>query len=133
VRLMEPTLDRATTTAGPGAADGYRTLLAGLPPEQLREYHERLLGPLRAYDAAHRSKLLLTLRSFLAHSGSWSAAAQELHLHVNTLRYRIGRIQQLTGRDPSRLEDQADLLLAVEAARMSARPTDPSWPDAGQK
>jgi len=36
-----------------------------------------------------------------------------MHLHVNTLRYRVERIEALTGRDLRRLEDQADLMLAL--------------------
>jgi DNA-binding PucR family transcriptional regulator len=37
-----------------------------------------------------------------------------MHLHVNTVRYRIERIEALTGRDLRRLADQADLLLALQ-------------------
>ena len=111
--------------------DSYRQLLVSLPEELRDSFQRRLLGPLLAYDAAHRSKLVLTLEVFLAHSGSWSAAAQELHLHVNTLRYRIGRIQQLTGRDPSRLEHQVDLFLALRAARMPRTTTPPTHQSRG--
>ena len=39
--------------------------------------------------------------------------ADMLHLHVNTLRYRVGRIEQLTGRDLARLEDKLDFFLAL--------------------
>ena len=37
-----------------------------------------------------------------------------IRLHVNTLRYRIGRIEELTGRDLSKLEDRVDFYLALE-------------------
>jgi DNA-binding PucR family transcriptional regulator len=37
-----------------------------------------------------------------------------LHLHVNTLRYRVGRIEELTGRDLARFADRVDLYLALE-------------------
>jgi sugar diacid utilization regulator len=36
-------------------------------------------------------------------------------VHVNTLRYRVGRIEQLTGRTLTRLEHQVDLFLALRA------------------
>jgi DNA-binding PucR family transcriptional regulator len=67
------------------------------------------------YDVAHRSELVRTLEVFLHHSGSWSQAAAELHLHVNTLRYRIGRVAELTGRDLSSFPDRVDLYLALSS------------------
>ncbi|MFG2176230.1 PucR family transcriptional regulator [Streptomyces niveus] len=57
--------------------------------------------------------LLQTLETFLARDGSWARAAEELHLHVNTVHYRIGRIEQITGRDLSRLDDRLDLRAAL--------------------
>jgi hypothetical protein len=90
-------------------------LLAHVPDELRRGYRDRLLGPLRAYDARHHSRLEETLDRFLGCSGSWSRCAQELHIHVNTLRYRIEKINQLTGRDLSRLDHQVDFYLALRA------------------
>ena len=63
----------------------------------LRSFRERLLGPLLAYDDQHRAELLPTLREFLACSGSWNACAAKMYVHVNTVRYRIRRIEELTG------------------------------------
>jgi hypothetical protein len=90
-------------------------LLAHVPDDLRRGYRERLLGPLRAYDARHHSQLEQTLDQFLNCSASWSRCAQELHIHVNTLRYRIEKINQLTGRDLSRLDHQVDFYLALRA------------------
>jgi len=90
-------------------------LLAHVPDDLRRGYRERLLGPLRAYDTRHRSQLEETLDRFLSCSASWSRCAQEMHIHVNTLRYRIEKINQLTGRDLSRLDHQVDFYLALRA------------------
>lgn len=90
-------------------------LLAHVPDDLRRGYRDRLLGPLRAYDARHHSQLEQTLDRFLACSASWSRCAQELHIHVNTLRYRIDKINQLTGRDLARLDHQVDFYLALRA------------------
>jgi hypothetical protein len=90
-------------------------LLAHVPDELRRGYRDRLLGPLRAYDERHHSQLEATLDRFLACSASWSRCSQELHIHVNTLRYRIEKINQLTGRDLSRLDHQVDFYLALRA------------------
>ena len=46
-------------------------------------------------------------------SGSWNAAAAKMYVHVNTVRYRIRRVEELTGRDLSSLTDQVDFLLAL--------------------
>ena len=52
-------------------------------------------------------------RTVLACSGSWNACAVRMYVHVNTVRYRIRRIEELTGRDLSRLDDQVDFFLAL--------------------
>ncbi|WP_422774341.1 PucR family transcriptional regulator [Plantactinospora sp. WMMC1484] len=88
-------------------------LLSGVPPEARRAFRDRVLGPVLAYDREHDTDLVATLDEFLACAGSWSRAAARLHLHVNTLRYRIGRVEQLTGRDLSRFPDRVDLYLAL--------------------
>ena len=72
-----------------------------------------MLGPLLEHDRAHRTDLVRTLAAYLECSGSWSRCAARMHLHVNTLRYRIEKIEALTGRDLRRLPDQVDLLLAL--------------------
>ena len=87
--------------------------LATVPASVLRSFRERLLGPLVAYDNRHRAELLPTLREFLACSGSWNACAAKMYVHVNTVRYRIRRIEDLTGRDLSSLDDQVDFFLAL--------------------
>jgi DNA-binding PucR family transcriptional regulator len=88
-------------------------LLPFVPDDVRRAFTARLLDPLRVYDRRHRAELIPTLDAFLECDGSWTRCATRLHLHVNTLRYRIGRIEQLTGRDLSRLEDKLDFFLAL--------------------
>ncbi|MEU2158475.1 PucR family transcriptional regulator ligand-binding domain-containing protein [Streptomyces sp. NPDC019396] len=88
-------------------------LLPFVPDDVRRAFTARLLDPLRDYDERHRAELIPTLEAFLDCDGSWTRCAARLHLHVNTLRYRVGRIEQLTGRDLSRLEDKLDFFLAL--------------------
>jgi DNA-binding PucR family transcriptional regulator len=96
--------------------DSHERLLASVPTPVLRSFTERLLGPLADYDARHNAELLPTLRAFLACDGSWSACASRMYVHVNTVRYRIGRIEALTGRDLSALADRVDFFLALRGA-----------------
>ena len=94
----------------------HEMLLASVPAPVLRSFRDRLLGPLRDYDDRHNAELVTTLRSFLACDGSWSACASLLFVHVNTVRYRISRVEALTGRDLSALADRVDFFLALRGA-----------------
>ncbi|WP_448316270.1 PucR family transcriptional regulator [Streptomyces sp. CO7] len=119
--LEEARHARRVAAARPGAvcAAGHQELashvllLPFVPDDVRRAFTARLLDPLREYDGRHRAELIPTLEAFLEADGSWTRCAARLHLHVNTLRYRVGRIEQLTGRDLSRLEDKLDFFLAL--------------------
>lgn len=97
--------------------DSHAALLATVPEDVRRAFADRVLGAVVAYDAHHEAGLRVTLEAFLEASGSWSRCAERLHLHVNTVRYRIGRVEDLTGRDMSDTNDRVDVLLALRAAR----------------
>jgi hypothetical protein len=101
------------TAAGHEELASHVLLLPFVPDDVRRAFTARLLDPLLAYDRRHKAELVTTLEAFLACDGSWARCAERLHVHVNTLRYRIGRIEQLTGRAPARLEDQVDFFLAL--------------------
>ena len=91
----------------------YEALLDMLPDRVRVAFGRSLLAPLVDYDVRHGSDLVQTLRVFLEASGAWQQAATELHVHVNTLRYRIGRIEDLTQRDLSTMRDRVDFFLAL--------------------
>jgi hypothetical protein len=90
-------------------------LLATVPDDVRRAYANRVLGTVLEYDERNDAGLLATLEAFMSCSGSWSRTAEALHLHVNSVRYRIERIEELTGRDLSRLEDRIDVFLALRS------------------
>jgi DNA-binding PucR family transcriptional regulator len=90
-------------------------LLATVPDDVRRTYTHRVLGPVLEHDRKTGGELLATLREFLACSGSWARTAEAMHLHVNTVRYRIERVEQLTDRDLSQLEDKIDVFLALKS------------------
>jgi DNA-binding PucR family transcriptional regulator len=103
----------ADAGAGPEPPALHELLLASVPTPVLRSFRDRLLGPLREYDDMHNADLVTTLRLFLACDGSWSACASRMYVHVNTVRYRISRVEALTGRDLSALADRVDFFLAL--------------------
>jgi DNA-binding PucR family transcriptional regulator len=90
-------------------------LLATVPDDVRKTFAARVLDPVLAYDARTGAGLRETLEAFLDCSGSWSRAAEVLHLHVNTVRYRIGRVEELTGRDLGRFSDRVDVFLALRS------------------
>ncbi|MFJ1833901.1 PucR family transcriptional regulator [Streptomyces sp. NPDC088175] len=104
-------------------------LLTGVPPEVRTVYSRTVLGPLIDDASPSGAPLLETLKTFLACDGSWARTAEALHLHVNTVHYRIRRVEHFTGRDLSRLADRLDLWAALlchadpgEGAAPAARP-----------
>jgi hypothetical protein len=105
-------------------------LLATAPAEARQAFRASLLTPLLDYDADHGTELVRTLRVFLDCSGSWTKAAEAMFVHVNSLRYRMRRVEELTGRDMGSLADQAAMLLALRLADpgVLARGDDPPEP-----
>ncbi|BBG01437.1 MULTISPECIES: PucR family transcriptional regulator [Pseudonocardia] len=75
-------------------------------------FAEQCLGPLRRSDADTGGDLVETLRRYLAAGAQVRAAATRLGVHENTVRYRLGRIEHLTGLDMRRF----DALLAAQLA-----------------
>ncbi|MFJ4910053.1 PucR family transcriptional regulator [Streptomyces sp. NPDC093249] len=118
-----PATGPATAPAtGPAATAGVarlrdltdlRTLLAGVPADVRAAYLDTVLGPLLRAGRGSRAVLLETLEVFLAHDCSWTRTAEALHLHVNTVHYRIDRVEALTGRDLSSLDHRLDLRAAL--------------------
>jgi DNA-binding PucR family transcriptional regulator len=99
-----------------GVGSGQVPELVGPLIEALRadparaEYYGRLLEPLRRYDAEHHGDLVKTLAAYLRHGGNATRTADALYLHRNSMRYRLARIQALTGLDP----DDPDARLALQ-------------------
>ncbi|GAA4819398.1 helix-turn-helix domain-containing protein [Nocardioides caeni] len=77
-----------------------------------------VLAPVLAMAPEDRAVIVDTARAWLAAGGSTSAAARELHVHRNTVRYRIRRLEEVTGRDLARPVDAAELYVALECLRI---------------
>lgn len=90
-------------------------LLSTLPDDLLRSYADRILGAVIDHDRRSDAGLLATLEEFLECDGSWRRTADRLHVHLNTVRYRIGRVEALTGRSLTRTGDRLDVYLALRS------------------
>lgn len=84
-------------------------LLLAVPEDRLRTFVDQHLGPISG-----RPDLLDTLEFWLATSGSRQAVSERLHLHRNSVGYRVGLIKQLLGVDP--LDPQAGAVLHTALA-----------------
>src|SRR5205807_425933 len=101
----------------------YRLLFQVANPAELDGFVDQVLGDLLAYDARHQAELVLTLGSFLRNNASPQATARELAIHVNTVSYRLQRIQAVSG---LRLDEAEDRLLAGVALKIIAGTTPPT-------
>ena len=82
-------------------------------PQIIALFIERTIGALVAYGRTHRGDLLLTLGAWLETTNSLEALAEELHIHKNTLTYRIRRIKELLDDDLSDGRHRFDVALAL--------------------
>jgi purine catabolism regulator len=95
---------------------GAFTLLLSLQDDDaLRLYSDGLLEPIERVEGEYGDELLRSLEAFIEQNGNWERAARRLYCHRHTLRYRIRRIEELTGRDLSRATDRIELWLALRA------------------
>jgi hypothetical protein len=129
--LARSSYDRAARTAamfvvGPthddpvDSEDHLARLIVSADPEALDDLRARVLAPLGDLRPATRERLEETLRSWLLHQGRRDAVAAELHVHAQTVRYRMGQVRELYG---DQLDDPAtvlDLLLTLSGGAISA-------------
>jgi PucR C-terminal helix-turn-helix domain/GGDEF-like domain len=92
-------------------------LLAGTP-EGAHALARAVLGPALDLPPEDRKVLLETARTWLADAGSTSAAAERLHIHRNTVRYRLQRLEDLSRRDLSEPIGAAEVHVALECVRI---------------
>jgi PucR family transcriptional regulator, purine catabolism regulatory protein len=79
----------------------------------LRALASQVLGAVLAYDEAHSTDLVASVRVWLEHDRQTDRAARALHIHPNTLLYRIRRFEHLSGRSLASTESLAEVWLAM--------------------
>jgi PucR family transcriptional regulator, purine catabolism regulatory protein len=96
----------------------FQLLLSLQDDEALRLYCDSVLGPLEDASGEYGDELIRSLEAFIEQNGQWEKAARELFCHRHTLRYRIRRVEQLTGRDLSSARDRIEFWLALRAREL---------------
>lgn len=104
---------------GPDQLSTLESLLEQLPAAQLAPFKQQLIDPLAELDRHRGTQHVRTLRVFLAANGSLSETARELYLHTNTVRHRLTRIQEITGRDPLQHSDLTAFAIGLRACDRS--------------
>ncbi|WUE32211.1 helix-turn-helix domain-containing protein [Streptomyces sp. NBC_00498] len=94
--------------------------LIAYDPDEGRRLAKEVLGPVLALPQEDRVALLQTLRAYVDQAGSAESAAGVLHCHPNTVRYRLNRVRELTGRSLSDPRSLAELVTATDAVRLGA-------------
>lgn len=96
------------------------------------QFAERCLGPLRRSDETTGGELVTTLRTYLACAAQVRATAKSLGVHENTVRYRLGRIEHVTGLDMRRFDALLAAQLAFQVERLSRPDTRPDTRSCGE-
>ena len=94
-------------------------LLLGLQDTlSLEVFYDSVLGKLQDYDEQNSSDLVKSLACFLEANGHWGDAAEKLYVHRHTLRYRMKRVEEITGRDLNQSQDRMEFWLALKAKEL---------------
>lgn len=101
--------------AGPTDLISFEALLEQTPSDALLRFAEQLYDPLMSSDLERKTELVTTLRNYLENDQQLQRTASRLYVHVNTVRYRLQRIAELTNRDPLTHSGLTDLRIAVWA------------------
>ena len=88
-------------------------LILGADPEALEDLRRRVLAPLAALRPATAQRLAETLRAWLLHQGRREEVAAALHLHPQTIRYRMTRLRELYGEMLATPEGVLELVVAL--------------------
>lgn len=116
VRLSNGTAPEVASYKDLGA---FQLLLSLQDDDALVSYCQSVLGPVESDEGEYGDELLRSLDVFIENNGHWEKAAQALYCHRHTLRYRIKRVEQLTGRDFTHARDRIEFWLALRGRELA--------------
>jgi hypothetical protein len=93
-------------------------VLAAAAPDAAGELVRTVLGPILELPTQDRSSLLSTLQAWFEAGGSAVETGKRIYCHPNTVRYRLRRLQEHTGRSLDDPKAVAELLAALDALRL---------------
>jgi purine catabolism regulator len=96
----------------------FQLLLSLQDDEALRLFCDSILGPIEASEGRYGGELMRSLETFIECNGQWERASKELYCHRHTLRYRIRRVETLTGRNLHSARDRIEFWLALRGREL---------------
>jgi PucR family transcriptional regulator, purine catabolism regulatory protein len=96
----------------------FQLLLSLQDEEALRLFCDSILGPIEASEGPYGGELMRSLEAFIEENGQWERAARRLYCHRHTLRYRIRRVEELTGRNLASARDRIEFWLALRGRQL---------------
>jgi purine catabolism regulator len=96
----------------------FELLLSLQDDEALRLFCDSILGPIEANEGHYGGELMRSLEAFIEENGQWERAAKRLYCHRHTLRYRIRRVEELTGRNLGSARDRIEFWLALRGREL---------------
>jgi PucR family transcriptional regulator, purine catabolism regulatory protein len=96
----------------------FQLLLSLQNDEALRLFCDSILGPIEASEGHYGGELMRSLEAFIEENGQWEKAARRLYCHRHTLRYRIRRVEELTGRNLGSARDRIEFWLALRGREL---------------
>ena len=101
-----------TVVVESAALGAYRLIIGALSTNHAVEFSRQTLSRVILHDNRNNGCLASTLRAYLEHGVSLTLTARELGVHVHTVRYRLTKIEELTGLSLQSTEDRLTLELA---------------------
>jgi purine catabolism regulator len=98
----------------------FQLLLSLQDDEALRLFCDSVLGAIEQSEGHYGGELMRSLEAFIEENGQWERAAKRLYCHRHTLRYRIRRVEELTGRDLGSARDRIEFWLALRGRELVA-------------
>jgi purine catabolism regulator len=96
----------------------FQLLLSLQDDEALRLFCDSILGPIEMSEGHYGGELMRSLEAFIEENGQWERAARRLYCHRHTLRYRIRRVEELTGRNLGSARDRIEFWLALRGREL---------------
>jgi DNA-binding PucR family transcriptional regulator len=96
----------------------YRYLLKLKEWDEEQGYENDRLARLKAYDRENQTALMETLETYLDAAGRANVTAQRLHIHINTLGYRLRRIEEILRVDLEDMNQRAALYLELKMDKL---------------
>jgi purine catabolism regulator len=96
----------------------FQLLLSLQDDEALRLFCDSVLGAIERSEGHYGGELMRSLEAFIEENGQWERAAKRLYCHRHTLRYRIRRVEELTGRDLGSARDRIEFWLALRGREL---------------